>query len=436
MDDMELNPSGEQPEEVNINKDKPINSQKGEGIDKKKLVLIFSAIVIVLAVLVVSLILILGNKGEDEGEVEDPIKYSEGLAYEVNEDGKTCTIIGIGKCTDIDVYIPKNIDGYKVVSIGNYAFADCNSLASVIISNSVTSIDRFAFYRCFSLTSITIPDSVISIGDYAFSMCISLESIALPDSLAITGEDMFSGCDSMQYNEYDNAKYVGSDTNPYLYLVGSISKEITGCTIHPQTKLIGNGAFGRCESLIHISIPNSVTRIGDGAFYTCTSLESITIPDSVTSIGYSAFGGCTSLASINIPNSITNIEHRTFAECSSLKNIIIPSSVTSIDEYAFSDCRSLTSINIPDSVTNIGEYAFVNCRSLTSINIPDSVTNIGDGAFFSCKALKIYCEAESKPDGWHEDWNSNNNPVVWDIKNSKITILLSIKEKRHGRYGA
>ena len=45
----------------------------------------------------------------------------------------------------------------SVTSIGDCAFKNCNSLASVTLPNSVTSIEYSAFEYCKSLTSITIP---------------------------------------------------------------------------------------------------------------------------------------------------------------------------------------------------------------------------------------------------------------------------------------
>ena len=72
------------------------------------------------------------------------------------------------------VYIPTEIDGKSVTSIGQYAFYNCSSLTSITIPNSVTSIGGYAFSDCSSLTSIAIPSSVTSIGIWAFEHCTSL----------------------------------------------------------------------------------------------------------------------------------------------------------------------------------------------------------------------------------------------------------------------
>lgn len=132
-------------------------------------------------------------------------------------------------------------------------------------------------------------------------------------------------------------------------------------SIRKGVKVIGNGAFWGCESLVNINIPNSVTTIGHSAFVSCDSLTSINIPNSVTTIGDLAFWGCYSLTNINIPNSVTMIGHSAFASCDSLTNITIPNSVTTIGKEAFCYCDSLTNINIPNSVTTIEDEAFYHC---------------------------------------------------------------------------
>ena len=151
---------------------------------------------------------------------------------------------------------------------------------------------------------------------------------------------------------------------------------------------IGDNAFSSCASLQSISIPDGVTSIGKGAFLSCRRLQSISIPNSVTSIGYDAFYSCDSLQSVSISNSVTSIGNEAFQNCYSLQSISIPDGVTSIGNTAFYNCYSLQSVSISNSVTSIGNETFYNCRALQSISIPNSVTSIGGSAFYNCYALQ------------------------------------------------
>ena len=204
---------------------------------------------------------------------------------------------------------------YRVTSIGNEAFALCNSLANITIPNSVTSIGEYAFEDCSSLTSIKIPNNVTSIGSGAFALCNNLASVTISGSVTSIEDYAFFGCWSL-----------------------------TSITIPKSVTSIGNSAFASCSSLTSIKIPNSVTSIGSNAFALCTNLESITIPNSVTSIGNEAFFGCWSLKSITIPKSVTSIGNEAFSECWSLTSITIPKSVTSIGNEAFYKCDNITAV--------------------------------------------------------------------------------------------
>ena len=73
------------------------------------------------------------------------------------ENGSGITVTGYEGELPADMVLPREIDGKKVTSIGDEAFALCGSLTSVTIPDSVTSIGDYAFAWCDSLTSVTIP---------------------------------------------------------------------------------------------------------------------------------------------------------------------------------------------------------------------------------------------------------------------------------------
>ncbi len=182
--------------------------------------------------------------------------------------------------------------------------------------------------------------------------------------------------------------------------------------------------FNYCDSLISVSIPNSIKTIDVMAFYGCDNLTEIVIPKNVETIEFGVLAECDSLTEITIPENVTFIGKRAFSNCDSLIKFniennnqyysvkdgnlynkaqteliqyangktdtlfVIPGSVTTVGDSAFWGCASLKSIAIPKGVTTIGDMAFANCVNLTSITIPGSVTTIGGGAFFSCSSLK------------------------------------------------
>ena len=339
------------------------------------------------------------NIGLEEIKVEkgNPVYHSDGNCLIETESGAL-----VSGCKNSKI----PADG-SVTSIENYAFSDCESLKSIIIPNSVTSIGGLAFSYCSSLTSINIPDSVTSIGEHALDGCKSLTSITIPNSVTSIEAWAFSGCIGLEEIKVEKGNPVYHSDGNCLIKTES-GTLVAGCKnsripADGSVTSIGDGAFGGCESLTSITIPNSVTSIEDMTFYGCKSLTSITIPNSVTSIGEYVFHGCKSLASISIPNS-----------------------VTSIGDMTFYGCKSLTSITIPNSVTSIGKYAFSGCESLISITIPNSVTSIERSAFDD--GLKIYCHHE-KPLEWPQGWDSSlEGRIIW-INEDKAVDIASITFK-------
>ncbi len=304
---------------------------------------------------------------------------ADGLKYSVNNDG-TITITGYdGK--DTEIVIPEEIEGHRVTSIGNYAFAYCFSLTGIELPDGVTSIGNNAFCYCWSLASLEIPDSVTNIGDYAFYYCSSLTGIELPDGVTSVGTGVFEVCNSLiSIGLPDGLMSIGERS---FYDCSSL----TSIKLPNGLTSIEYQAFEDCSNLTSIELPNGIMSIGERSFYDCSSLTSIELPDGLTSIGYRAFEDCSSLTSIELPDGATNIGEMAFRNCSSLISIELPDGVTSIGDWIFYGCRSLASIELPDGVTSIGERAFEDCSSLTGIKLPDGLTSIGGRAFRNCSSL-------------------------------------------------
>ena len=160
---------------------------------------------------------------------------------------------------------------------------------------------------------------------------------------------------------------------------------------------IGDEAFGYCENLTSITIPESVTRIGGSAFGNCEGLTSVFIPKNVDWIDSSPFAGCTNLKTIIVDEDNTKYDSRDgcnaiirtktnvlLAACAAT---VIPESVTYIGGRSFRSCKALTTFIVPKNVTGIGHNAFQDCENLTSIYIHMDVDDFGDSIFQGCKSL-------------------------------------------------
>lgn len=348
------------------------------------------------------------------------------------------------KCESLEsVNLPSSL-----TSIGDYAFYYCSMLQNVEMPNGVTTIGNNAFGNCDMLKDINIPNGVTTIGEYAFCGCRSFTSITVPSSVTSLGKCAFSGCINMR-----NATILGSITT------------------------IGECTFSDCRSLISVTLPNSLTRIETYAFADCSSLFTITIPTNVNRIEDSAFNGCYSLIEIcnksktgvseyerhvikneyqsNLKyvgdyvfyddgNQVYFIKYigdnkelvlpeyeggkeykiykHAFRYNDDITSVVFPNSVTHIEHEVFYDCDALESVVIPDSVVSIDGWTFYDCDALKNIFIPSSVVEMGYAVFECSNSVTIYCEADSKPEGWSDSWNKSTDrntgvklelPVVW-----------------------
>lgn len=75
--------------------------------------------------------------------------------------------------------VPEKIEGYPVVKIAPYAFAERRNLYGVSLPELVHTIGAHAFYNCRSLTHLNFHDRLTDIEDGAFKNCYQLKHLTL-----------------------------------------------------------------------------------------------------------------------------------------------------------------------------------------------------------------------------------------------------------------
>lgn len=280
-----------------------------------------------------------------------------------------------------------------------------------------------------TLQHLVINEGVVEIRSMALTQIKNLKTLTLPNSLQVL-DSYIPNLEVSNYNEYDNAYYIGNDINPYLVLAKAKSTDITSCIIHPDTRFINSEAFRNCVNLSDIDIHDGIVGLGYNVFDNCPGvtvyengviyvdnwlvdsvndyafsirgtvtvkagtvgiandafawqedMKGVNLPEGLKYIGKGAFSSCDEMTEISIPDSVQTIGGECFESCVNLKTVKLPSGLSEISYGLFSSCNSLTDIEIPDSVTKIGDEAFMFTHNLQSITIPEGVTYIGRKAF-------------------------------------------------------
>ena len=208
-----------------------------------------------------------------------------------------------------------------------------------------TVLGESAFEDCHTIASINIPEGVTIIEDVALGWTY-IHDVKLPSTLKEIGEDVFS----CMYGEADLYIPDGVESLGYsvAYQTGIRSIRIPG-----TVKVVPEYAFECSPFLRTVILEEGIERIESATFDYSGMLTDITIPSTVTYIGEYAFGGNTSLITIDFaPNSqLKEIGERAFNYNHGLISVTIPESVTSIASEVFTDCPKLVEIINLSNVT-------------------------------------------------------------------------------------
>lgn len=288
-------------------------------------------------------------------------KPSQGLEFESNGDG-TCTIVGIGVCTDTALVIPeKSPNGDTVTLIDEYAFMSLEDVESVTLLNYNYEVDERAF-QYGEFKELNIIGGNLIVKESAFSSCEDLTAVTFMDCAIQLEEYAFLSC--------------GKD----------VVVSFVNCT-----GVIEDRAF-QYGDLVSLTISESELEIGESAFSSCEGLTAISFSDSTLTAEEYAFLSCGDAATVEMTNCNITLDDRAF-QYGSLKSLVITGSKVEMGDSAFSSCEDLETVIIDCASVSLGEYAFLSCEDLTSVSICENASSDNEiqmdaRVFQYCKRLE------------------------------------------------
>ncbi len=160
--------------------------------------------------------------------------------------------------------------------IPEYCFFGCNALSNISIPKSVIYLGPSCLNYCESLTEIELP-GVVVIDHRVFSNCQSLSSVVFSDSLRYIGSMAFSRCISLESVQFpEKIEYIG-------YMAFSS----TGMTSFAHPDNVGDfssSAVSSSGKLVSIRIQEGVTELGWGYLRSCRALKEIALPSTLTTL--------------------------------------------------------------------------------------------------------------------------------------------------------
>lgn len=195
-------------------------------------------------------------------EVGDTLAQ-DGLFYVVNDDAATVSLVKPKEASySLNMaVIPTTVsagDGTTLVvtRIADDAFAQCDSLAGLMLPVTIVEIGKAAFAGCNQLQgAIVLPEGLERVGERAFYGCASLDALSLPSTLQYIGNDAFAGCNgvTMVFSHVSNPTTVVNALPDITQLwvdeeLIDDYQQVFHCTLHPLIDVDRDGSgYSPCD---------------------------------------------------------------------------------------------------------------------------------------------------------------------------------------------
>lgn len=219
------------------------------------------------------------REGETSKFVKMPFEPTPAENFEFNpETGLISAYIG----TDVDVVVPREIDGVTVVGFANYnAFDSCQDYTDSSVETNRT--------EWVHLRTLVLPETIKELPDMMLAYCQQLETFVCYAPLESTGGNQFMLCRSLNnvifvngVREIDNYAFDSAGPLGNLYFgehlvkIGQQAFNFAGLTSFvADAASVEYGAFTECQNLTSLHFTSKTKSFGENCIINCPNLTEI-----------------------------------------------------------------------------------------------------------------------------------------------------------------
>ena len=219
------------------------------------------------------------REGETSKFVKMPFAPTPAENFEFNpETGLISAYIG----TDVDVVVPREIDGVTVVGFANYnAFHSCQDYTDSSVETNRT--------EWVHLRTLVLPETIKELPDMMLAYCQQLETFVCYAPLESTGGNQFMLCRSLNNVIFVNGvreigNYAFDSAGPlgnlyfgeHLVKIGQQAFNFAGLTSFvADAESVEYGAFTECQNLTSLHFTSKTKSFGENCIINCPNLTEI-----------------------------------------------------------------------------------------------------------------------------------------------------------------